>query len=317
MNVTGLIFSSTFLATVIRMTTPILFAGLAGLISSQAGVMNLAVESIMLTSALAGVLFSAWTQSVWIGFFGAVAVGVMMALILSYTAFNLKADIVLSGVAFNLMMSGGTLFILYLVCGEKSMSTGLNSLVMPTVEIPGLKDIPGLGEVLSGHNLLTYVAAVMTVLMWVLLYRTKIGLRIRMLGENEHAAESVGINSRRVKYFAMAVSGLMASMGGVYMSMGYVSWFQRNMTAGRGYIGMAAAALGGNRPLGTLLSSLLFGGADAVANTISSLNIPSELIQMLPYVATIAGLTIYSINKQKKARAGLRAGQKKDRGKAA
>lgn len=304
MNMLELIFSTTFLATVIRMTTPILFAGLAGLIASQAGVMNLAVESIMLTSALTGVLLSAWTQSALAGFLGAVAAGMLLSFILSYTAFNLKADMVLSGVAFNLMMSGGTIFILYLVCGEKSMSTGLNSLVLPTVDIPFLKDVPLLGEVLSGHNILTYAALAMTVLMWFLLYRTKLGLRIRMVGENERAAESVGISARKIKYLAMSLSGLMASMGGVFMSMGYVSWFQRNMTAGRGFIGMAAAALGGNRPLGTLLSSALFGGADAVANTISSLNIPSELIQMIPYLATIVGLTMYSAKKKLGGRPG-------------
>lgn len=294
MSIIELIFSATFLATVIRMTTPILFAGLAGLIASQAGVMNLAVESIMLTSALTGVLLSAWTASALAGFLGAVAAGMLLCFLLSYTALNLKADMVLSGVAFNLMMGGGTIFILYLVCGEKSMSTGVNSLVLPTVHIPLIRDIPLVGEVLSGHNVLTYVALAMTFFMWLLLYRTKLGLRIRMVGENEQAAGSVGIDTRRIKYLAMGLSGLMASMGGVFMSMGYVSWFQRNMTAGRGFIGMAASALGGNRPLGTLLASALFGGADAVANTISSLNIPSELIQMIPYAATIVGLTLYA-----------------------
>lgn len=302
MNVMKLIFSPEFLATVIRMTTPILFAGLAGLISGQAGVMNLAIESVMLTSALSGVLFSAWTQSVWLGVLSGILVGMSLSVVLSYTAFNLKADIVLSGVAFNLMMSGGTIFILYLVCGEKTMSTGLNSLVVPAVNIPIIKDIPVLGKVLSGHNLLTYIAVAASVLIWILIFHTKTGLRIRMVGENAQAAESVGVNSRRIKYLAMALSGFMASLGGLCMSMGYMSWFQRNMTAGRGYIGMAAAALGGNHPLGTLLASLLFGSADAVANVIGSLDIPSELVQMLPYVATIIGLTLYSMKKNKKGK---------------
>ena len=123
-----------------------------------------------------------------------------------------------------------------------------------------------------------------------------------MVGQNAGAAESVGINSVRIQLIAMGIAGGMAAMGGCFMSMGYVSWFQTNMTAGRGFIGMASAALGGNHPLGATLASLLFGTADAVANTISTLNIPSELVQMLPYVVTIIGLVISTagIRKNKK-----------------
>lgn len=295
MKVWELIFSTTFLATVIRMTTPILFAGLAGLIASQAGVMNLAVESIMLTSALAGVLISAWTGSAWIGLLGAVLIGIGMGFVIAYTAFTLHADMVLNGVAFNLMMTGGTVFLLYVATGQKGTSTGVPSKVLPTVNIPLLKDIPYVGEVLSGHNVLTYIAVAFTILMFYYLFKTKIGLRIRMVGENPAAAESVGINSKKIKYLAMCLSGMFAALGGAYMSMAYMSWFQNNITAGRGFIGMAASALGGNMPLGTLMASLLFGVADAVANTISSLNLPSELVSMLPYVITIIGLVYYSI----------------------
>ena len=164
------------------------------------------------------------------------------------------------------------------------------SLTLPTVDIPLLRDIPVLGEVLSGHNVLTYIAVLMAVLMHVFLFKTKLGLRLRMVGQNDSAAESVGINSVRIKILAMCIAGVMAALGGCFMSMGYVSWFQTNMTAGRGFIGMASAALGGNHPLGGALASLLFGTADAVANTASTLNIPSELVRMLPYLVTMIGL---------------------------
>jgi len=292
MRVADLIFSSTFLATIIRMTTPIMFASLAGVVVARAGMMNLAIESTMLTGALAGVLFSAWTQSAWLGLLGAVIVGILLSAIIGYTALVLKADMFMNGVAFNLMMGGGTIFILYLVSGSKGMSTGLLSKVLPTIHIPFIENIPFLGEVLSGHYVLTYLAAIVAVLIHIFLFKTKLGLRLRLVGENDQAAESVGVNSLRIKMLAMCISGALAALGGCFMSMHYVSWFQTDMTAGRGFIGMASAALGGARPSGAFVAAILFGTADAVAITLSMLSIPSELVSIIPYVVTIIGLVI-------------------------
>ena len=152
-----------------------------------------------------------------------------------------------------------------------------------------------MGEVLSGHYLLPYVAVVLTILMHILIFRTKFGLRLRPVGENAAAAESVGIRSLRMRMIAMCVSGAMAALGGVYLSMGYVTWFQAGMTNGRGFIGMAAASLGRGTPLGAFGASALFGTADALAITLSTLSIPSELVSMLPYLATIIGLIVSSV----------------------
>ena len=307
-QVLSLILTPAFLATVIRMTTPILFACLAGMIVDRAGMMNLAVETTMLTGALMGVLISAWTHSAWIGLFGAVTVGVVMSAIIGYSTLVLQADMYMNGVAFNLMMNGGTVFILYLATGSKGMSTGLRSEVLPQVTIPLIDKIPVLGSIISGQNILTYIAVVMLILMHIFLFRTKLGLRLRLAGENPAAAESVGINSIRMKMLAMCISGAMSAMGGCFLSMGYVSWFQANMTSGRGFIGMASSALGGAAPLGGLLASLLFGAADAVSNTLSTLSIPSELVSMIPYVVTIIGLVVSSgaaQRKQKKQLSGI------------
>jgi len=294
MSLSSLIFSASFLATVIRMSTPIIFASLAGIIVARAGLINLAIESTMLTAALMGVLFSAWTKSAWLGLIGAVVVGTLMSGVIGYAALVLKADMLMNGFAFNLMMSGTTVFILYLASGSKGMSSGILSGVLPKVSIPLVRDIPFAGEVLSGHYVLTYVAFVMIVAMQVFLFHTKIGVRLRMVGENSDAAESVGIHSIRIKMLAMLISGFMSSLGGCFMSMGYVSWFQANMTGGRGFIGLASAALGGNHPFGALLASILFGSADALAITLGTLSIPSELVSMIPYVVTLAGLVLSS-----------------------
>ena len=286
------IFSADFVYSVLRLTTPILLAGLGALITDRAGVMNIGLEGIMLCAALAGVIGSAMTQNAFL-------VGMALGLLMAYFAIHLKTDMVLTGIAMNLLASGGTVFVLYAVANDKGMSTSLKSLTMPVINIPFIQDIPVIGTVISGHNLLTYLALISVAAMWILLYKTPLGLRIRVVGENSHAAESVGIHVKRVQYIALAISGILAAMGGAYMSMGYMDKFARDMTAGRGFIALAAEALGRGTPVGTLLSSLVFGTADALGSNLQVLDIPVQFVQMLPYVFTVVGLVLYSAMKHK------------------
>lgn len=288
------IISADFISSVLRLSTSILFAGLAALITDKAGVINIGLEGIMLSAALAGVVGSAFGGNAFIGLLLALVVGVAMGLLMAYFAIGLKTDIVLTGIALNLMASGGTVFLLYVITKDKGMSTSLKSFIMPVIQLPFIKSIPVLGDILSGHNLLTYLAFLFTVLVWILLYRTPLGLRIRVVGENISAAESVGIPVKKVQFIALAISGVLASMGGAYMSMGYMDKFARDMTAGRGFIALAAEALGRATPLGTLIASLFFGMVDALSSNLQILNVPVQFVQMLPYVCTIVGLVIYS-----------------------
>lgn len=293
------IFSADFISSVLRLSTPILFAGLAALITDKAGVINIGLEGIMLSAALAGVVGSAFGGNAFVGLLLALVVGVAIGLLMAYFAIGLKTDIVLTGIALNLMASGGTVFLLYVITKDKGMSTSLKSFTMPIIQLPLIKSIPVLGDILSGHNLLTYLAFLFTVLVWILLYRTPLGLRIRVVGENISAAESVGIPVKKVQFTALAISGVLASMGGAYMSMGYMDKFARDMTAGRGFIALAAEALGRATPLGTLIASLFFGMVDALSSNLQILNVPVQFVQMLPYVCTIVGLVIYSAIKGK------------------
>ena len=293
------IFSADFISSVLRLSTPILFAGLAALITDKAGVINIGLEGIMLSAALAGVVGSAFGGNAFVGLLLALVVGVAIGLLMAYFAIGLKTDIVLTGIALNLMASGGTVFLLYVITTDKGMSTSLKSFTMPVIQLPLIKSIPVLGDILSGHNLLTYLAFLFTVLVWILLYRTPLGLRIRVVGENISAAESVGIPVKKVQFTALAISGVLASMGGAYMSMGYMDKFARDMTAGRGFIALAAEALGRATPLGTLIASLFFGMVDALSSNLQILNVPVQFVQMLPYVCTIVGLVIYSAIKGK------------------
>lgn len=302
------IFSAEFGYSVLRVTTPILFATLAALISDKAGVMNIALEGIMLIAALAGVVFSALTGSASIGLLAAIVAGALVGLFLAYCALELKTDIILSGIAINLMASGGTVFLLFLIAGDKGISSSLASKVLPKLNIPGIASIPVLGTMLSGHNVLTYVALLSVLAVFIFLYRTPLGLRIRAVGENPGAAASVGIGVTRIQYLALTLSGMMAGFGGAYMSMGYVSWFSKNMTAGRGFIALAAEAMGGATPIGSLFTSLLFGFFDALSNTLQLMKVPSEFVNMIPYAATVIGLVIYTVRRTRRDRLAREAG---------
>lgn len=287
---------TSFLFSIIRLSTPLVYASLAATITKKAGLDNMAVESMMLSGALGGVLISASTQSAWIGLLGAMVIGALVGLVISYAAFIGKADLYLTNIAMNLTMAGGTIFVLYLACGEKASSAGkIKSLVLPTVNIPILKDIPFIGEVLSGHSILTYLSIVSVILVSVFIYKTRLGLRLRSIGENPHAAESVGIFVTRIQFFAFCLSGAIAAVGGAYLSMGYISSFTRNMTAGRGYIALSANNIANGSPIGSLFASIMFGIADATANALQMTNFPVDFVLMIPYAVTILGLVVISI----------------------
>lgn len=296
------IFSVGFGYSMLRVTTPILLVALGAVISERAGVVNIGLEGLMLTAAFGGVVVSAWTQSAWLGLLGAIICSVLMALAMGYFHLKLKTDIILAGIALNLVASGGTVFLLFVVAGDRGISSSLASKTMPNLVLPLIHQIPVLGSVLSGHNVLTYIALVSVFVVWYFLYKTPLGLRLRAVGESPESADSVGISVQKIQFLALALSGVMAGLGGAHLSMGYVSWFSRDMTVGRGFIGLAAAALGGVTPVGTLVSSLFFGFADALSNYMQSLNVPSEFVQMIPYLATIFGLTLYARRQQQKSR---------------
>lgn len=301
------IFTTDFAFSVLRVTTPILFAALGALISNRAGIINIGMEGIMLVAALAGVIVSSYTHSAWVGLLGAVMSGTLIAGILAFFTLKFKTHIILGGVAINMFASGGTVFILYLLSGDKGSSTSLASKVLPSVEIPLLKDIPVLGPILSGHHILTYVSIIAVFVVYYLLNRTPLGLRIRSVGENPHAAQSVGVSVVKIQYMALLLSGFFAGLGGAYMSMGYLSLFTRDMIAGRGWIAIAAESMGRSTTVGTALTSLLFGTADALSNALQVLKIPAELIATLPYVATVIGLVVYAVSETRKKNKKLKS----------
>jgi len=298
-----ILFKSEFWFAVIRSTTPVLFATLAANLASKSGIINIAIEGTMLIAALVGVVTSAFTNSLLLGLFFGLLSGVLVTLALSYFSLKLKSNILITGIAINLAASGGTVLALYTITGDKSVSTVLKSAVFPTVNIPILRSIPFVGNILSGHNLLTYVALISVGVIYLLLYKTPLGTRIRAVGESEAAAESVGININKTKTIAIVLSGMFSALGGMFLSMGYLSMFTAGMTSGRGFVALATDAMSGSNPIGGLFSSLIYGFSDSLANYLQNTSIPLQFIQTFPYIFIVVAFTVFSYIKKLKNKA--------------
>ena len=299
---TDLIFTADFFYSILRVTTPLLFASMGAVVSDVAGVPNIALEGMMLIAAFAGMFFSYLFDSAVAGLLFAVLFAVLAASVLAFFTLYYKTNIILGGIAINSLASGGTIFFLYLVAHDKGTSVSLASKVLPSVTIPVIESIPVIGPAISGHNVLTYLAILSVVFTFFLLKRTSLGWHIRAVGEKKEAADSVGISVVKAQAIALIISGVMCGFGGAFMSMGYVSWFSRDMVSGRGWIALAAEAMGQQHPLGTAATSLLFGVADALSNAVATLGWPSDLVKTIPYCATLAGLAIFSIRAYRRAK---------------
>lgn len=290
-----------FYFAMLRCTTPVLLTTLGAIISSRSGCSNIALEGTMLSAAFIGVVVSAFTQNAWLGLLGAILIGFFMSNILAYFSLKLKSNIIISGIALNMLASGGTIFALYLITGEKGASTKLASLKLPSVNIPFIKDIPIIGQVLSGQHILTYVSLILVVVVWAMFKYTTLGMHIRAVGESPEAAESIGISVMRTKYIALSLSGILAGMGGAFLSMGYVGLFSSGMTSGRGYIALATQAIAAGNAYVGLLASLLFGFCASMSNYLQGSNLPLQFVQLMPYLIIVIAYTIYCyvVDKQK------------------
>lgn len=294
------IFSENFLTSSISYALPIIFAAFAALISNKANIVSINIEGSMSVAALSGALVSYYTQSWAIGLLAAIAAGVGMSLLLALSAIKLKTDTFLSGIALNTFASGLCVLVLYLVLGVKGDSSMTPSVLIPQVKIPLLSEIPVIGPSLFAQNLLFYVAVISLFALLFLLYRTRLGTKIRVTGYNPEATASVGIKTGRVQTVSLVFCGIFCGLGGAYLSMANLGYFSAGMVSGRGFIGIAAEAMGAGKPVLTMLFSLLFGAVDYFAvggKTVMSA--PYELLNTLPYIMTLAALLIYSLAKKK------------------
>ncbi len=301
----GFFASENFWFMVLRCLTPILFATLATLVANTSGFYFLGIEGCMTVAALFGVLGSGFTGSLIVGMLCGLVSGVLYSLLLGYFVMQLKANTIITGIALNLAAAGGSEFLLYTLTGDKNASNSLNSAAFPTLSIPVLRDIPVVGNVLSGHNILTYASLAAAILLFIMLRYTSFGIKVRSVGEMPAAAESVGIKVNRVRYQALLISGVLAAFGGMYLSMGYINRFTTGMVAGRGYISLATQAMAGGNSLIGIVSSFLYAFGNSIAIQLQNLGLDPYLITIIPYFFIIVFYVVFSLLQLRRERMKL------------
>ena len=283
------------LATTLSKAVPITLGALSGVLCERAGVVNIAIEGMMLSGAFVAAYVGSIARinieneavGMWLALLAAVVVGGLMGLLLAVLSIKYKADQIISGTVINILATGLTSYL-----SAKFLQTYQelnNPAIFRSTPIPGLADIPVLGPILFNNNMFVYALFIFLILIQVMLFKTKWGLRIRSVGEHPKAADTLGINVFRTRYISVVLGGMMAGFGGAYFTLGSVGRFDEVMTAGRGFIGLAAMIFGNWTPFGSFGAGLLFGFADSLASrmAILQINIPSEFLLMAPYLVTM------------------------------
>ena len=288
-------------ASTIRVVTPLILAALAGLFAERAGVVDIALEGKMLAAAFAAAATAAVTDSAWLGLGAGIVVSVLLALVHAVASIRYNGNQVVSGMALNILVAGmaPTLGNAWFDQGGQTPPLSGNGR-FGVIELPGAEAIgavPVIGplyrDVISGHNIIVYAAAAAVPLVWWIVYRTRFGLRLRAAGENPHALDTAGVSVAWIRYRALMLTGVLTGIAGSYLSIAHNAGFVRDMTAGKGYLALAALIFGKWRPLPTLLACLLFAFADALQIRLQGVvlpiigQVPVQFIQALPYILTV------------------------------
>ena len=306
-----LVFSANFLNSVVRVSTPLILCAMAACIGKQANVQTITYEGMMLLAAFAGNLGTSYAKSLA----GGIIIGLLASLAIAvfYGFFNIYLDTydTLLGIAVNNFVSFFTIFMLFVLIGRKSDSSTIPSFTYPIINIPLINKIPIIGTIFTGQSLVTYIAIISVFVAHFIVYKSRLGLRIRSVGRSPEAAESLGIDVKKTKMIALMLSGLFAGIAGEYMSMANVSFFTKNMVSGRGFIGIAASNLALGRPLFGLLYALMFAVSQVLANQLQMLQLQYQFANMLPYIVTIIGLCITGSAELRKEKFGGKAKEDK------
>ena len=289
-NLEGVVVWSALFGSMLRYATPLIFASIGGMFSERSGVVNIGLEGMMLIGAFFGIWGADKTNSWELGLLIAIVAGGAMALVHAFFAINLRADQIVGGTAINFLAVGITGYLFIDIYGQEGTPTDIPGI--PDVNLGVVKDVPFFGDIFGDMNLMIWLALALIVVSWVVMFKTPVGLRIRSVGEHPRAADTVGISVYGVRYGAVVLSGMLAAAGGAYLSIGFVGSYNENMTAGRGFIALAALIFGNWRPFGAAAACLLFGFSSALAQRLpvysESAGLPIDvLFQALPYVLTL------------------------------
>ena len=289
-------YVSTFLFfSIVRVTTPVLLAALGGMITEFAGVLNIGLEGMMLFSAFTSLLVAAHSGSLALAVAAGVATGIGIALVFAFFSLYLKGNIFIVGLATNLFAQATTAYVTQAVFGRAGVVNILGTPVLPAVDLPLIKSLPVIGAVISGHSALVYVSWICVALGAFIVRRTPFGWRLLAAGENPEGVHSLGLSVRKLQLGALVMSGIFCGLAGAQVALS-LGVFVQDMTAGRGWIGLIAAALGHGSFVRTALASLLFGSAIGVANVLqtSGAGIHPKLVLMLPYIFTVVAFVAYA-----------------------
>lgn len=275
------------LASAVSMAVPITLGAFSGIMSERAGVVNIAIEGMMLMGSMVGALVGSVTQSAWLGLIAGITAAVLLAALHAVLSIKYKIDQIISGTVINIFSTGMTSFL-----SQKFLQVhqNLNNPAMfPRVEIPGLASIPLIGPILFNTNFFVYVMFLLVFFLQWALFSTRWGLRHRAVGEHPKAADTLGIDVIKTRYVAVLLGGVIAGLAGTFLTLGSVGRFDEGMTAGKGFIGLAAMIFGNYNPFGALGAGMLFGFADSLGSKLSLLGsvIPSQFMSMAPYLITM------------------------------
>jgi simple sugar transport system permease protein len=271
----------------IRLATPYIFASIGEAFSQSSGVVNLGVDGIMLVGAFVAYYITLTTGNLWLAVLGAVIIGLLMGLLMSFISVTMRAEQGISGIGLYMFGLGLSSLLFKVLVGSVQTIEGFHEM-----DIPGLSTIPVIGEIFFRNSLPVYVAFLLIPVAWWFLEKTTWGLMIRAVGQNPAAADSLGVNVNRVRYFSVCFGAIMASLAGASLSTALVNLFQENLTAGLGFIAVALVYFGGWKPVGILIGALLFSTVNAFQlwMQVLGVNIPSDVAVMLPYLLTIVAL---------------------------
>mgnify|MGYP001773546193 CR=1 FL=1 len=279
------IFAWETIVSAIRMATPLTYASLGGVFSERSGVVNIALEGIMLFGAFFAAVGTYFFKSPLIGIIFAILAGMTVSLIHAIVSIKFKVNQIISGTALNMLAAGGTTFLSRLIFKAAGSSPHIEG--FSTISIPILSSIPGVGILFRDLSPLIILMIIIVFFSNYVIYKTVFGLRLRAVGENPQAADTLGVNVYKYRYIGVLISGVLGGLGGAFLSLEHARVFVENMTGGRGFIALAAMIFGNWNPIGAFGACLLFGIAEAVRIRLEGVGIPTQFIQMIPYILTM------------------------------
>lgn len=277
----------------LRMITPILLAALGGALCSRVGLFNVGLEGLVLIGAFSSIVGNYLFHNVVLAIIFAVLIVSFFSLVFAFVSINLKANEIVVGLSINFLAAGLTTFSLRAIFDVKGAYYDKDMIGLPKWDIPFIQDIPWLGDVISGHSPLVYFAIILVFVLHFYLFKTVSGFRLRSVGENPIAAQSLGIPVRRTQYLAVLMCGVLCALAGAQLSLGQVTMFTEGMTAGRGFIALVATMLGQSSPILVMASSILFGFMEALGIRLQGFSLPSHFTNMLPYIITLAAMFFF------------------------